>query len=123
MVPVVVEQWAHTLLLWVGFGTVVGLLAKALLPGRDPGGPLATLLLGILGTVIGSAVVSFSIAGAHVTPLSLWGFLAGTVGAIALLLVHRVLSGRYFAEAGTGEVIVAGKTVRRHHKGDVAVKQ
>ena len=47
------EQWANEILIWVGFGTVTGLVAKAIMPGRDPGGPLATLAMGICGSIIG----------------------------------------------------------------------
>ena len=36
-------DWIDHVLTWVGFGTVVGLLAKAIMPGRDPGGAVATL--------------------------------------------------------------------------------
>ena len=41
------EYW-EIILIWIGFGTFVGLGAKALMPGRDPGGSVATLLMGIL---------------------------------------------------------------------------
>ena len=50
-----VQSAANDVLVWVGFGTLVGLLAKAIMPGRDPGGTVATLMMGIGGTVIGSA--------------------------------------------------------------------
>ena len=48
----VFSQWAHLGLEWIGFGTLVGLLAKAIMPGRDPGGAIVTLLMGIGGAVI-----------------------------------------------------------------------
>ena len=47
------EAWVNDILVWVGFGTVVGLLAKAIMPGRDPGGALVTLGMGIGGVIIG----------------------------------------------------------------------
>jgi hypothetical protein len=47
------QQMAHDVLAWVGFGTLVGLLAKAIMPGKDPGGAVATLAMGIGGTVMG----------------------------------------------------------------------
>ena len=50
------HAWFELILMWVGFGTFVGLLAKALMPGRDPGGPIATLLMGITGVIIGCGV-------------------------------------------------------------------
>ncbi|MFP6668962.1 MAG: hypothetical protein VB876_16740 [Pirellulales bacterium] len=47
------QQWANLILVWVGYGTLAGLLAKAIMPGRDPGGAVATLCMGIGGAVIG----------------------------------------------------------------------
>ena len=54
------SQWTHDLLSWIGFGTVVGLLGKAALPGKDPGGAVATVVLGILGSVIGAALIGMA---------------------------------------------------------------
>src|SRR4051812_39227115 len=95
-------HWANDILLWVGFGTLAGLTAKALLPGKDSGGTVATLLMGIGGTVIGSGLVALVWSGKRVTPLSVLGFLAATGGATILLMFHRLLAGRFFHEEGTG---------------------
>jgi uncharacterized membrane protein YeaQ/YmgE (transglycosylase-associated protein family) len=100
--PDVVRHWANDLLVWVGFGTVVGLLAKAIMPGRDQGGALATLLMGVGGPVVGCGTLMYFWEGKRVTPLSLLGFLAATVGAFALLFFHRLLNGAFFREEGTG---------------------
>ena len=115
MTPEMIQQWAHTGLMWVGFGTVVGLVAKAVLPGRDSGGALATVLLGIIGTVIGLGLVAFIWDGVHVTPLSGWGFLAGTLGSVVLLIGHRLLGGRLFKEAGTGDAQLVKLPKRRKY--------
>ena len=40
-----INQWMHYGLEWIGFGTLVGLIAKAVLPGKDGGGALATVLI------------------------------------------------------------------------------
>ena len=40
------KHWCELMLVWIGFGTVTGLAAKALMPGRDPGGSIATLVMG-----------------------------------------------------------------------------
>src|SRR5262249_26494630 len=47
------QQWANDVLVWIGFGTLVGLVAKAIMPGRDPGGAVATLVMGIGGVIFG----------------------------------------------------------------------
>ena len=47
------QQWINLILIWAGFGLLVGLLAKALVPGREPAGPVGTLLVGMIGSVVG----------------------------------------------------------------------
>ena len=89
----VIAQWMNTVLVWIGFGTVVGLIAKAVLPGRDNGGALATVIIGILGSVIGAALLSFFVEGAHVTPISLLGFFVALGGTTLLLISYRLIGG------------------------------
>ena len=93
-----VQQWANDILVWIGFGTLVGLLAKAIMPGRDPGGAVATLAMGIGGTVIGCATLSYFYAGHRVTPISLPGLAVATAGAFVLLFFYRLLGGYWFVE-------------------------
>jgi uncharacterized membrane protein YeaQ/YmgE (transglycosylase-associated protein family) len=90
--------WANTALIWVGFGTLVGLLAKAIMPGRDPGGAVVTLALGIGGTIIGCGTVTFFDKAHVITPLSPVGFLVSTGGAFVMLSLYRLLAGRFFVE-------------------------
>jgi uncharacterized membrane protein YeaQ/YmgE (transglycosylase-associated protein family) len=101
------QAWANDILVWIGFGTVVGLLAKAIMPGRDPGGAIATLLMGIGGTVIGCGVVSYFYEGHRVTPITPMGAVVATAGAFVLLFFYRLLSGYIFQEGDT--------RVRRRH--------
>ena len=99
----VVQKSAHEVLVWVGFGTLVGLAGKALMPGRDPGGAVATLMTGIAGCIIGCGVLMFFTNGTRISPVSVTGFACGTGGAFVLLLFYRLLSGSLFLEAETGE--------------------
>ncbi len=92
------RQLANDVLVWIGFGTVVGLFAKAIMPGRDPGGAVATLLMGIGGVVIGCGAVSFFYAGERITPLSPLGLLVATIGAFVILAFYRLLAGYFFVE-------------------------
>ena len=99
-----VQQIANLVLVWVGFGTLVGLLAKAIMPGRDPGGAVATLAMGVAGTVIGCGVVSYFWKGHIVSPISPLGFCVATAGAFILLFFYKLLGGYYFEE-GNGPLV------------------
>jgi uncharacterized membrane protein YeaQ/YmgE (transglycosylase-associated protein family) len=94
------QQWANDILVWIGFGTVVGLLAKAIMPGRDPGGAIATALMGIGGTVIGCGGMALVFEGHRVTPLSPLGFAAATGGAFMILAFYKLLAGYWIVEGG-----------------------
>jgi len=96
------QQWANTILVWVGFGTIVGLLAKAIMPGRDPGGAVATLAMGVGGTVIGCGVVSFFYRDQIITPISPLGLCVATAGAFIILFFYRLLAGYWFVEGRDG---------------------
>jgi uncharacterized membrane protein YeaQ/YmgE (transglycosylase-associated protein family) len=93
-----VQLWANDILVWIGFGTLVGLLAKAIMPGRDPGGAVATLAMGVSGTVAGCGLASFAWEGHRVTPISPLGFAVGTAGAFLILFLYRLLGGYWFVE-------------------------
>ena len=100
------RAWANDILVWIGFGTLVGLLAKAIMPGRDPGGAVATLAMGIGGTVIGCGTLSYFYEGQRVTPISPMGLAVATGGAFIILFFYRLLGGYWFSEGET--------TLRRH---------
>jgi uncharacterized membrane protein YeaQ/YmgE (transglycosylase-associated protein family) len=73
---------------WVLFGLVVGIVAKLLMPGRDPGGLIITTLLGIIGAVIGGFLGrSLGLYG----PGEPAGFLMATLGAVVLLFIYRLM--------------------------------
>ncbi|MSU79305.1 MAG: GlsB/YeaQ/YmgE family stress response membrane protein [Gemmataceae bacterium] len=76
-----------------GFVTLVGLLAKAVLPGKDGGGALATVVLGIIGSVVGAALLSFFVADTEVKPISFLGFIVAMGGTTLLLVTYRILGG------------------------------
>lgn len=109
----IIEQSINELLVWVGFGTLVGLAAKAIMPGRDPGGAVATLLMGIGGSVVGCGTLMFLVEGKRVTPISPLGFAAATGGAFILLFFYRLLSGSLIAEAEDGDRFTTRKYRRR----------
>ncbi len=93
----------NELLRWVGFGTLTGLAAKAIMPGRDPGGAIATMLTGIAGSVIGCGTALFFWRDMSIDPISMKGVFAAVIGAFALLFFYRLLSGSFFNETSDTE--------------------
>jgi uncharacterized membrane protein YeaQ/YmgE (transglycosylase-associated protein family) len=73
---------------WILFGLIVGALAKLLMPGRDPGGFIVTMLLGIAGALIGGFVGR---ALGWYGPNDGAGFFMSLIGAILLLWIYRML--------------------------------
>jgi len=114
--PESVQHWANDILVWVGFGTIVGLLAKAIMPGRDPGGAVATLVMGIGGTIIGCGMWSYFYAGSRVTPISPMGFCVATGGAFVILFFYKMLAGYWFLEGEGGYSSRRYSTSRRRRR-------
>ncbi len=76
---------------WILFGLVVGAVAKLVMPGRDPGGIIVTILLGIAGALLGGFLGrALGLYG----PEDAAGFIAATIGAIILLMIYRMAVGR-----------------------------
>jgi uncharacterized membrane protein YeaQ/YmgE (transglycosylase-associated protein family) len=76
---------------WILFGLVVGALAKLVMPGRDPGGIIVTMLIGIAGAVIGGFIGR---ALGFYGPGEAAGFIMSFLGAIVLLWIYRMVVGR-----------------------------
>ena len=76
------------ILMWVVFGLVVGIVAKFVMPGQDPGGIVLTICLGIAGAVLGGWVGR--VLGLY-RPGEAAGFFMAVVGAVAILALWRVL--------------------------------
>lgn len=76
---------------WILFGFVVGLIARAVMPGRDPLGLIGTTVLGIVGALLGGWVGQ---ALGWYSPNEGAGFIAATVGAVLLLFVYNLFRSR-----------------------------
>lgn len=71
---------------WIVFGLIVGAIAKLVMPGRDPGGILVTMMLGIAGALVaGFLGKSLGWYGAGEAA----GFVMATLGAVLLLFIYR----------------------------------
>jgi len=73
---------------WILFGLIIGALAKLVMPGRDPGGIIVTMLLGIAGAVLGGFVGR---AMGFYGPGEAAGFLMSFAGAVLLLALYRMM--------------------------------
>ena len=79
------------ILSWILFGLVVGVIAKLLMPGRDPGGFIVTILLGIAGALLGGFVgQAMGLYG----PGESAGWIMSILGAIVLLVLYRMMARR-----------------------------
>ena len=76
---------------WIFFGLVVGVIAKLLMPGRDPGGFVITILLGVAGALLGGFLGRMLGLYREGDPV---GFIMAVIGSIVLLLIYRALAGR-----------------------------
>ena len=112
----VIKSSLNELLRWVGFGTLAGLAAKAIMPGRDPGGAVGTMLMGIGGSVIGCGTVLFFWRDAQIDPISGKGFIAATLGAFSLLFFYRLLAGSFISESSGHEDKMMHKTRKRSRR-------
>jgi uncharacterized membrane protein YeaQ/YmgE (transglycosylase-associated protein family) len=76
---------------WIVFGLIVGVIAKLLMPGKDPGGIIVTILLGIVGAVLGGyAGRALGMYG----PQDSAGIFMSIIGAVVVLLIYRMAVGR-----------------------------
>jgi uncharacterized membrane protein YeaQ/YmgE (transglycosylase-associated protein family) len=76
---------------WIIFGLIVGALAKLVMPGRDPGGIIVTMLIGIVGAVLGGWIGR---AIGMYGPNQAAGFFMSFIGAVVLLAIYRMFIGR-----------------------------
>ena len=73
---------------WIIFGFVVGVIGKLVMPGRDPGGMIVTILLGIAGALVGGFIGrAMGFYGPHQAA----GWIMSVVGAVVLLALYRVI--------------------------------
>jgi uncharacterized membrane protein YeaQ/YmgE (transglycosylase-associated protein family) len=76
------------ILSWIVFGLVVGIIAKLLMPGKDPGGFIVTMLLGIAGALVGGFIGrAMGFYGENQSA----GWIVSILGAIILLAIYRMM--------------------------------
>jgi uncharacterized membrane protein YeaQ/YmgE (transglycosylase-associated protein family) len=82
----------HGWIAWIVIGGLAGLLAKAIMPGRDPGGCIVTIVLGIAGAVLAGFIGRT--LGWYGPNNQGAGFIAAVLGAIVILFIYRLVAGR-----------------------------
>jgi len=86
---------------WIIFGLIAGAIAKLLMPGKDPGGWIVTMLLGIAGALIGGWIGRAVWGSPGVTGWDPGSFGLAIAGAIILLILYRMAVGRRSSSAVT----------------------
>jgi len=81
------------ILTWIILGLIAGAIAKFLMPGRDPGGIIITIVIGIVGAVIGG-FLSTQLGYGDVNGLNLGSIFISIIGAIILLIIYRMVAQR-----------------------------
>ncbi|MCM2131873.1 GlsB/YeaQ/YmgE family stress response membrane protein [Larsenimonas rhizosphaerae] len=75
---------------WIVFGLIAGAIAKLLMPGKDPGGFIITIVIGILGAVVGGWIGT-ALGMGGVSGFNFGSFVVAVLGAIVLLVLYRVV--------------------------------
>ena len=78
---------------WIFLGLIAGALAKFILPGKDPGGLIVTIIIGVVGALLGGFLGSLIGLG-NVESFDIGGIFIATVGAILLLVAYRLFTKR-----------------------------
>ncbi|HJT05172.1 MAG TPA: GlsB/YeaQ/YmgE family stress response membrane protein [Pseudonocardiaceae bacterium] len=79
---------------WIVLGLVAGAIAKLIMPGKDPGGFIVTILLGIVGAIIGGFIGKAIFGRGLETFWNLQTWVAAIIGSLILLIIYRLAVGR-----------------------------
>ncbi len=79
---------------WIVFGLIAGWIAKVLMPGPDPGGCIVTVLIGIVGAILGGFIGTRFLGTGPITGFDLRSFGLAVLGSVILLLLYRLVAGR-----------------------------
>ncbi len=76
---------------WIIIGLIAGALAKLIMPGDDPGGIIVTIIIGMVGSLLGGFLASLvGLGGGGL----IWSVIVAIIGAIILLAIYRAIAGR-----------------------------
>ena len=81
------------ILSWIVFGLIAGLIARWIMPGRDPQGCIITIVLGIVGAFVGG-FIGTQLGFGNVTGFNLHSFLIAVGGSVLVLVIYHLVAGR-----------------------------
>jgi len=84
------QHLVNLILIWLGFGTLVAIVVRCLIPGRVPTNMLSMILIGMVGTCVGPLVVSTIWRIADFNPISPIGFFASFLSSFAFLILYQL---------------------------------
>ena len=84
------QSWVNLILVWIGFGTVVGFAANLFVPARKPPAFFANLVIGIAGSCAGPVAFVLFLKPQHFHPMSPLGFAVAILASIFLLILYRI---------------------------------
>ncbi|HVG42217.1 MAG TPA: GlsB/YeaQ/YmgE family stress response membrane protein, partial [Chitinophagaceae bacterium] len=82
------------ILSWILLGLVAGAIAKALHPGRDPQGCIVTMIIGIIGAVLGGFIATRLLGWGNINGFNLYSLLVAVGGAVLALIIYTAATGR-----------------------------
>lgn len=80
------------ILSWIILGLVAGAIAKAIHPGRDPQGCIITMIIGIVGAILGGFIATRLLGWGTVNGFNLYSILVATGGAVLALAIYSMLN-------------------------------
>jgi len=83
-----------SIIAWIVLGLIAGALAKVIMPGDDPGGIIVTILIGIVGAIVGGFLWNVITGNDSYGDLDIGGIIIAVIGSIILLGAYRMIAGR-----------------------------
>jgi uncharacterized membrane protein YeaQ/YmgE (transglycosylase-associated protein family) len=80
---------------WIILGLIAGVIAKWLMPGRDPGGFIITIVIGIVGALLGGYLAT-AMGYGSVDGVNLWSLIIAVLGSMLLLFLYRLVRRRHY---------------------------
>jgi uncharacterized membrane protein YeaQ/YmgE (transglycosylase-associated protein family) len=91
--PTTLREKSMGILTWIVFGLIAGIIAKLLTPGRDPGGCIITMLIGVAGAFVGGYLYELLTGRQQMMQFDFGSLAVAVIGAAILLVLYRLVAG------------------------------